>query len=159
MKGRHKRFILVAIGIAAVGVAATLGISALRSNISYFFSPSQVVAKEAPRDQLFRLGGLVEKGTLQRQPDGLTVEFVVTDLAKRVTVSYTGILPDLFKEGQGVVTRGRLREDGVFRAEEVLAKHDESYMPPEVSDALKTAHEQGTGAAAPEPVRGPGGGS
>jgi cytochrome c-type biogenesis protein CcmE len=143
MKARHKRFVFVALAIVGVGVAASLALQALRSNISYFFSPSQVMANEAPKDHVFRLGGLVERGTLKRQADGLTVQFVVTDNAERVKISYTGILPDLFNEGQGVVTKGRLGTDGVFYADEVLAKHDESYMPPEVADTLKTAHAEG----------------
>ncbi|MGA7981179.1 MAG: cytochrome c maturation protein CcmE [Chromatiaceae bacterium] len=143
MKARHKRLIFVALGIVGVGVAASLAISALRSNIAYFFSPSQVIANEAPKDRVFRLGGLVEKGSLARQADGLTVIFTVTDMAKSMKVSYTGILPDLFGEGQGVVTKGRLGQDGVFYADEVLAKHDESYMPPEVASTLKTAHAKG----------------
>jgi cytochrome c-type biogenesis protein CcmE len=143
MKPRHKRLIFVGLAVAGVGVAASMAISALRSNIAYFFSPSQVVANEAPKDRVFRLGGLVEKGSLARQADGLTVIFTVTDLAKSMKVSYTGILPDLFGEGQGVVTKGRLGDDGVFYAEEVLAKHDESYMPPEVASTLQTAHAKG----------------
>jgi cytochrome c-type biogenesis protein CcmE len=143
MKARHKRFVLVAIALVAVSGATALAISALRSNISYFFSPSQVLAHEAPKDRVFRLGGMVEKGSLKRQSDGLTVHFMVTDLAKSVEVAYTGILPDLFKEGQGVVTKGRLGADGVFHAEEVLAKHDEAYMPPEVAKTLKTSHIKG----------------
>jgi cytochrome c-type biogenesis protein CcmE len=143
MKARHKRFLFVAVAIAGVGVAAALALKALQSNISYFFSPSQVMADEAPADHVFRLGGLVEEGTVKRQADGLTVHFVVTDNAESVKISYTGILPDLFNEGQGVVTKGRLGPDGVFYAEEVLAKHDESYMPPEVADTLKTAHVEG----------------
>lgn len=148
MKARHKRFVLVALGIVGVGIAASLALNALQSNISYFFSPSQVMANEAPRDHVFRIGGLVEEGTVQRQEDGLTVHFSVTDNAERVTVSYTGILPDLFSEGQGVVARGKLGGDSVFYAEEVLAKHDESYMPPEVADSLQTAHNEGVARAA-----------
>ena len=143
MKARHKRFVFVALAIAGVGVAATLAISSMRSNMSYFFSPSKVIAKEAPTDAVFRLGGLVVEKSLTRRDDGLTVVFDVTDNAETVKVSYTGILPDLFGEGQGVVTKGRLGDDGIFYAEEVLAKHDESYMPPEVADSLKTAHAQG----------------
>jgi cytochrome c-type biogenesis protein CcmE len=135
--------VLVALGVCGVGIAAWLAIGALRSNIAYFFSPSQVMAKEVPADAVFRLGGLVVKDTLKRQDDGLTVVFAVTDYAQTMKVSYTGILPDLFGEGQGVVTKGRLGADGVFYAEEVLAKHDESYMPPEVADSLKTAHAEG----------------
>jgi cytochrome c-type biogenesis protein CcmE len=120
-----------------------MALSALQSNISYFFSPTQVKANESPADHVFRLGGLVKEGSVQRQDDGLTVTFDVTDLAETVTVAYTGILPDLFKEGQGVVTKGRMGSDGRFLADEVLAKHDEEYMPPEVADTLKTAHAEG----------------
>lgn len=137
MKARHKRLMFVALGLVGVGAAAYLAVGALQSNIAYFYSPSQVLAKEAPADHVFRLGGLVETGTLQRQPDGLTLTFVVTDNAEKVKVSYTGILPDLFSEGRGVVTRGKLGGDGVFYAEDVLAKHDEAYMPPEVAATLK----------------------
>jgi cytochrome c-type biogenesis protein CcmE len=143
MKARQKRMFFVGFGIIGVGIAAMLAISALRSNIAYFFSPSQVMANEAPANALFRLGGLVVTDSLSRQADGLTVTFDVTDNAETVKVSYTGILPDLFGEGQGVVTKGRMGPDGVFVAEEVLAKHDESYMPPEVADTLKTAHAEG----------------
>lgn len=143
MKARQKRLVFVAFGILGVGMAALLAISALRSNIAYFFSPSQVVAGEAPANAVYRLGGLVVQHSLKRQPDGLTVIFDVTDNAKTVQVRYTGILPDLFGEGQGVVTKGRMGTEGVFLAEEVLAKHDESYLPPEVADTLKTAHAQG----------------
>lgn len=143
MKARHKRMIFVVAAVVAVGIAASLVLNALRSNIAYFFSPSQVYDKEAPVDRNFRLGGLVEKGTLKRRKDNLTVSFVVTDTAKSVTVNYTGILPDLFKEGQGVVAKGKLGPDGVFYAEEVLAKHDASYMPPEVKDAIKAAQKAG----------------
>ena len=148
MKARQQRLILVGVAVLGVGAAAALAINALQSNISYFYSPSQVLAKEAPADHVFRLGGLVGKDTLRRQEDGLTVTFDVTDLAQTVKVSYTGILPDLFKEGQGAVTKGRLGPDGVFYAEEVLAKHDEEYMPPEVASSLKTAHAEGAAQAA-----------
>ena len=141
MKARQKRMILMLLGLVGVGIATFLAINALQSNIAYFFSPSQVMAGEAPTDRAFRLGGVVEEGTLKREPGGLIVAFVVTDTAKSVTVKYEGILPDLFGEGQGVVTKGRLLADGVFMAEEVLAKHDESYMPPEVEDAIRTAQE------------------
>ncbi|KOR31624.1 cytochrome C biogenesis protein CcmE [Achromatium sp. WMS3] len=140
MKARNKRIILALIGLTAVGMAAYLAISALRNNIAYFFSPSQVLANEAPIGATFRLGGLVEKGSLRRHNDSLKVEFFVTDLAQKVPVVYTGILPDLFKEGQGVVTKGRLGTDGRFYADSVLAKHDETYMPPEVAASLKTTH-------------------
>lgn len=143
MKARQKRLVFVGLAIAGVGAASALALSALNSNISYFFSPSQVMASEAPGEHVFRLGGLVTPGTVARQEDGLTVKFDVTDNAETVTVAYTGILPDLFSEGQGVVTKGRLGTDGVFYAEEVLAKHDEEYMPPEVADTLQTAHADG----------------
>lgn len=143
MKARQKRLLFVALGVVGVGVAASLALSALRSNIAYFFSPSQVIANEAPTDAVFRLGGLVVQDSIKRQEDGLTVHFAVTDNAETVRVSYTGILPDLFGEGQGVVTKGRLGPDGLFYAQEVLAKHDESYLPPEVADSLKSAHVQG----------------
>jgi cytochrome c-type biogenesis protein CcmE len=143
VKARNKRFVFVALAIVGVGLAAALALSSMRSNMSYFFSPSKVIAKDAPADAVFRLGGLVVDDSLERQEDGLTVVFGVTDNAETVRVSYTGILPDLFGEGQGVVTKGRLGSDGVFYAEEVLAKHDESYMPPEVADSLQTAHAEG----------------
>lgn len=143
MKARQQRLVLVGLAILGVGAAAALALSALQSNISYFFSPSQVLANEAPANHVFRLGGLVSEGSIQRAEDGLTVTFDVTDMAKIVKVSYTGILPDLFKEGQGAVARGRLGADGVFYAEEVLAKHDEEYMPPEVASTLQTAHAVG----------------
>lgn len=148
MRAREKRLVFVAVGIVGVGVAAWLAVGALRSNISYYFSPTQVKANEAPAHAVYRLGGLVVKNSLARQPDGLTVVFDVTDNAQTVQVSYTGILPDLFGEGQGVVTKGRMGPGGVFVAEEVLAKHDESYMPPEVADSLQTAHAQGVTAMA-----------
>jgi cytochrome c-type biogenesis protein CcmE len=143
MKARQKRLVFVAIAIAGVGAAAAMALTALQSNIAYFFSPAQVQAGEPPQDAVFRVGGLVVNDTLKRQEDGLTVRFDVTDNAAVVPVSYTGILPDLFSEGQGVVAKGRLGADGVFYAEEVLAKHDESYMPPEVADTLQTAHAEG----------------
>lgn len=147
MKARQKRMVLVGIGILGVGAAAFLAINALQSNISYFFSPTQVMANEAPADRVFRIGGLVTENSMQRGDDGLTVTFDVTDQVKTVRVSYTGILPDLFKEGQGTVARGKLGQDGVFYAEEVLAKHDEEYMPPEVASTLQTAHAKGMTAA------------
>ncbi len=157
MKARQKRFVLVGLALVGVAGATTLALSALQSNISYFFSPTQVMADEHPSDAVFRVGGLVVPDTLARQEDGLTVRFDVTDNAAVVPVSYTGILPDLFSEGQGVVAKGRIGGDGVFYAEEVLAKHDESYMPPEVADTLQTAHvdgiiEQTTGGEAPGSV-------
>jgi cytochrome c-type biogenesis protein CcmE len=139
MKPRTKRALAIVGGLAALGIASALVLNAFNSNLVFFFSPTQVLAHEAPRDRSFRIGGLVEEGSLQREPTGLTIRFVVTDLAKRVPVTYTGLLPDLFKEGKGVVAQGKLGTDGVFRAEQVLAKHDENYMPPEAAEALKKA--------------------
>lgn len=143
MKPRHKRFAFIALGLAAVAVAAALILNAFRGNLVFFFSPSQIAAEEAPLGRSFRLGGLVEEGSVKREEDGLTVRFVVTDTAERIPVVFSGILPDLFREGQGVVAQGRLRADGVFYAEEVLAKHDETYMPPEVAEALERAKAAG----------------
>ena len=141
MKSRNKRLGFILIGFAALGVAATFVLSAFNSNLVFFFSPSQVMAKEAPVGRNFRIGGMVEKGSLKRQSDGLTVNFVVTDTAKTIPVVYTGILPDLFKEGKGVVAEGKLSDDGLFHADSILAKHDENYMPPEAAAALKNAKE------------------
>jgi cytochrome c-type biogenesis protein CcmE len=143
MKPRHKRFALVAGGVVVLGIAAALVLNAFNRNLVFFFSPSQVVNKEAPLDRTFRIGGLVAPGSVKRQPDGVTVHFAVTDTAHTLNVVYKGILPDLFREGKGVVTQGRLDESGVFQAKEVLAKHDENYMPPEAADALKQAHKAG----------------
>lgn len=137
MKTRHKRLALIGVGLAGLGIAAALVLNAFQNNLVFFFSPTQVAAKEAPVQKTFRIGGLVQQGSLKREDDGLTVRFVVTDLANSMPVIYTGILPDLFKEGKGVVAQGRLGTDGIFRADQVLAKHDENYMPPEAADALK----------------------
>lgn len=139
MKSRHKKLILIAIVVLLLGAVAALVLNAFRSNLVFFFSPTQVLANEAPKNRSFRIGGLVEEGSIQRSAQGLTINFVVTDLAKKVPVTYTGLLPDLFKEGKGVVAQGRLGPDGVFQAEQVLAKHDENYMPPEAAAALKNA--------------------
>jgi cytochrome c-type biogenesis protein CcmE len=139
MKPRHRRLALIAAGLAAIAIAAALVLNAFRSNLVFFFSPSQIAAGEAPKDRAFRVGGMVETGSVKRQADGVTVQFVVTDTAKSVPVVYKGILPDLFREGKGVVAEGRLGTDGVFRAEQVLAKHDENYMPPEAAHALEQA--------------------
>lgn len=130
MKTRHKRIALIIAGLAAVGIASALVLNAFRSNLVFFFTPTQIAAHEAPTGRSLRIGGLVEAGSLQR--DGVTVRFTVTDTAHRLPVVYTGILPDLFKEGKGVVAQGELGADGVFQAREVLAKHDENYMPPGV---------------------------
>ena len=139
MKPRSRRAIAIVAALATLGVAVLLVLNAFQSNLVFFFSPSQIAANEAPRDRAFRIGGLVEEGSIKRDGSSLTVNFVVTDLAQRVPVSYTGLLPDLFKEGKGVVAQGRLGEDGVFTASEVLAKHDENYMPPEAAHALEQA--------------------
>jgi cytochrome c-type biogenesis protein CcmE len=144
MKPRHKRMAIIAGGVVALSVAVGLVLNAFQSNIVFFFSPSQVVANEAPIEKTFRIGGMVEAGSLKRHPDGLTVSFNVTDTAKTVPVSYTGVLPDLFREGKGVVAQGRLGSDGVFKASEVLAKHDENYMPPEAAHALEQARKAAT---------------
>ena len=142
MKARHKRLGFLIVGLVVLGLAATLVLKALDSNLSYFFSPTEVAENKAPRDHVFRLGGLVQPGSLERGKE-LTVRFVVTDNAHEVKVAYTGILPDLFKEGQGVIAQGRMGPDGVFVADEVLAKHDENYMPPEVAEALEKGHQKG----------------
>jgi cytochrome c-type biogenesis protein CcmE len=139
MTRRQQRMVLVGLLLTGVVVAVGLSLGAFWENVQFFFSPTDVVAHKAPQERNFRLGGLVVDGSLQRQGDGLTVVFEVTDTANNVPISYTGILPDLFKEGQGIVATGKLNDKGVFIAEEVLAKHDENYMPPEVADALKTA--------------------
>jgi cytochrome c-type biogenesis protein CcmE len=139
MKPRHKKLTIIIASVAALGLSATLVLDAFQSNLVFFFSPTQVAANEAPQGKSFRIGGLVEEGSVKRQSDGVTVSFVVTDTAKVIPVLYTGILPDLFKEGKGVVAQGKLSADGVFRADEVLAKHDENYMPPEAAQALEQA--------------------
>jgi cytochrome c-type biogenesis protein CcmE len=142
MKTRHKRLVIIVAGVAVLGIALTLIFKAFNSNMVFFFSPSDVQANKAPADRVFRLGGLVEEGSLQREDDGLTVHFKVTDNAKTIPVIYTGILPDLFREGQGVVAQGKLDAAGIFKASEVLAKHDETYMPPEVAEALEKTKQQ-----------------
>jgi cytochrome c-type biogenesis protein CcmE len=139
MKPRHKRLALVAAGLAGLAIASTLVLSAFQKNLVFFFSPSQVAAGEAPQGRSFRVGGMVEAGSVKRQPDGVTVSFIVTDTAKTIPVTYRGVLPDLFREGKGVVTQGKLGADGVFVADEVLAKHDENYMPPDAQHAIDQA--------------------
>ncbi len=143
MKARHRRFAWIVAGLVAIGVAVGLVLNAFQSNLVFFYSPSQVLSKEAPVGRPFRIGGMVESGSLKREQDSLTVQFVVTDTAQNVTVRYTGLLPDLFKEGKGVVAQGSLGPDGVFTATEVLAKHDENYMPPEAAAAIEQAHKGG----------------
>jgi cytochrome c-type biogenesis protein CcmE len=139
MKPRRKRLLWVLVGVALVGLAVTLVLRALDANVMFFYSPSQIHAGEAPQGAAFRIGGLVEVGSLQRSADGLQVQFMVTDEVQRVPVRYQGLLPDLFREGKGVVASGKLQANGVFEASEVLAKHDENYMPPEAAKALEDA--------------------
>ena len=140
MKPRHKRIALIAAGLAALGIALALVLNAFQSNLVFFYTPTQVADHEVPQGRSFRIGGMVETGSVQRQADGVTVRFAVTDTAKSVPVSYIGILPDLFREGKGVVAQGSIGADGVFTAREVLAKHDENYMPPEAAEAVERAH-------------------
>ncbi len=137
MTRKKRRLIVIGSGMVMLFAAAALVLNAFQDSLVFFRSPSDLAEQPPPRDRAFRLGGLVEEGSVTRQGDGLTIEFRVTDLAHSVPVTYRGILPDLFREGQGVVAEGRLRDDGVFVANEVLAKHDENYMPPEVAEALK----------------------
>ena len=139
MKPRHKRITAIAVGVAALGIAAALVLAAFQKNLVFFFTPSQVAANEAPQGKTFRIGGMVVPGSLKRE--GVSVEFTVTDTAKSMRVTYRGQLPDLFREGKGVVAQGQLGADGMFRASEVLAKHDENYMPPEAADAVKRAQQ------------------
>jgi len=139
MKARHKRIAMIVAGIVVLAIAATLLLNSFRSNLVFFFTPTQVVNGEAPKEGNFRVGGLVENGSLERLSSGTQVKFKVTDTAKTMQVIYTGILPDLFKEGKGVVAQGKLGKDGIFEADQVLAKHDENYMPPEAADALAKA--------------------
>jgi cytochrome c-type biogenesis protein CcmE len=138
VKPRHKRAAIALGVLSAVGVAAALVLNAFNSNLVFFYTPAQIAAKEAPQGRTFRVGGLVEEKSVKR--DGVLVRFNVTDTAKTIPVVYTGILPDLFKEGKGVVAQGKLGPDGVFTASEVLAKHDENYMPPEAAEAVNRAH-------------------
>ena len=143
MKTRHKRIAFIVAGVTALGVAAFLVTNAFKNNLVFFFSPSQIVAKEAPVGRNFRVGGLVEKGSMKRDTDGLTVRFTVTDTSNSIPVVYKGILPDLFKEGRGCVAEGKVGTDGVFHADSVLAKHDENYMPPQAGQAIDNAkHER-----------------
>jgi cytochrome c-type biogenesis protein CcmE len=142
VKPRHKRIAMIVGALVAIGIAVALILNALNSNIALFVTPSEVAAGKAPSGQAFRIGGMVKEGTVKR--DGLTVNFVITDMAKDIPVAYTGILPDLFKEGKGAVIQGRLDPSGKFIASEVLAKHDENYMPPEAQHALEQAKKNGS---------------
>ena len=139
---RYRRLFTVLFVLAGVGVATVLGLTAFRKNILYYYTPSQVASGMAERGRPFRMGGLVAIGSVQRVPDSLTVRFILTDMQKSVPITYTGILPDLFREGQGIVVHGALDKDGAFVADEVLAKHDEKYMPPGVAEAIKKAQQQ-----------------
>ena len=142
MKSRYKRALIIIAGLVVIGVAALLILNALNSNIALFVTPSEVAAGKAPKDQAFRIGGMVKDESVRR--DGLTVHFIITDLVKDIPVAYTGILPDLFKEGKGAVIQGRMNANGEFIASEVLAKHDENYMPPEAQHALEQAQKNGS---------------
>ena len=139
LKRKHRRLVFVAAGMASLLIAAGLVLNAIEDNLVFFYSPSDLAKKAVPDGRRFRLGGLVEEGSVKRLEDGLTVELVITDLAATVPVSYRGPLPDLFREGQGVVTEGKMTAGGIFIADNVLAKHDENYMPPEVAEALKAS--------------------
>ena len=152
MKPLQKRFLFIVAAVAGLGAAVGLVLNALDNNVSLYFTPTQVFNNEAPHGRSFRIGGLVEEGSVKREKDGLTVNFVITDRHKSIPVVYKGILPDLFTEGKGVVAQGRVEADGVMRAEEVLAKHDENYMPPEAADALKKAETAKADAAAATPA-------
>ncbi len=154
MKPRQKRFVFIAVALAGVALAVGLVLYALRGNVNLYFTPTQVFNNEVPKGRSFRIGGLVEEGSVKREKDGLTVNFVITDTHKSIPVVYKGILPDLFKEGKGVVAQGTV-ENGVMRAEEVLAKHDENYMPPEAADALKKAKAANAADAAAIPSNAP----
>ena len=153
MRPRTRRLAWIGAGLAALAVAAALVLNAFQSNLVFFFTPSQVAAKEAPQGRAFRVGGMVESGSLAREPNSLTVHFLVTDTAMTIPVTYTGLLPDLFKEGKGVVAQGTLGPDGVFHATEVLAKHDENYMPPEAKAAVDAAQKGMTMKSLREPNR------
>jgi cytochrome c-type biogenesis protein CcmE len=163
MTPRRRRMVLVGLVVLGVGAATAFALTAFQDNLLYFYSTSDVIDGKVPPDRTFRIGGMVTQGSVQRQPGSLEVRFVLTDYAKDVTVSYSGVLPDLFREGQGIVARGHMAGEGLFVAEEVLAKHDEKYMPPEVADSLKKQHEgvkpqttplSGTAAATQEIKRG-----
>lgn len=143
MTPRRQRIVLIGLVVAGVAVSVGLALQAFRENVLFFFSPTEIVAGNAPVERGFRLGGMVADGSIAREEGSLTIDFVVTDYAHSIPVSYTGVLPDLFGEGQGVVARGQLNEDGSFTAEEILAKHDENYMPPEVAEALERGRAAG----------------
>jgi cytochrome c-type biogenesis protein CcmE len=139
MKRRHKRIIFIVCGVIAIGLTATLVLSALKTNVAFFLSPTEIAAKQAPQNKTIRIGGLVEEGSWKRDADGLTMKFSITDTANRIPVVYKGITPDLFKEGRGCVAEGHVGPDGIFYADRIMAKHDENYMPPEAGAALDKA--------------------
>ncbi|MBI5437795.1 MAG: cytochrome c maturation protein CcmE [Nitrosomonadales bacterium] len=155
MKPRRKRFAFIVVAVAALALVVGLVLNALKNNVSLYFTPTQVYNKEAPQGRSFRIGGLVEEDSVKREKDGLTVNFVITDKHKSMPVIYKGILPDLFKEGKGVVAQGKIEADGVMHAEEVLAKHDENYMPPEAADALKKGETAKASAVVANPASAP----
>jgi len=142
---RKKRLALIGLMLAGIAVGLTFALKALDENIMFFFTPTEVVEGKAPKNRLFRMGGMVVAGSVSRPGDGLTAQFDITDNGEQVTVKYTGILPDLFREGQGIIANGKISDDGIFVAQEVLAKHDENYMPPEVAEAMKKTHESAVG--------------
>jgi len=152
MNKRSRRKVLIFAVVFGVVIATVLGLTAFEENLLYFYSPTQVKAGEAPQSHSFRVGGLVVDGSVKRVPDSLQIQFDVTDNTEIMTIEYTGILPDLFREGQGIVAMGSLQADGKFVAQEVLAKHDENYMPPEVADALKAAEDAAKQKAMEKPV-------
>ena len=139
IKPRTKRGLFILGGLTSLGIAAYFILQAFNENLVFFYTPTQIANHEAPVNHHFRIGGMVEKGSVQRDPGGLKVEFIVTDTVHKTTVKYAGILPDLFKEGKGVVAQGKMNTDGIFEASQVLAKHDENYMPPEAGEAIKRA--------------------
>ena len=145
MKSRHKKLALIGGALAIIGIIAALVLNALNSNIALYISPTEVAEGKAPQGKLFRIGGLVKEGSIQRQADGVTISFIITDTAKDIPVAYKGILPDLFKEGKGAVAQGKLESNGTFVATEVLAKHDENYMPPEAAKAVDDAQARAAG--------------
>ena len=145
MKSRHKKLALIGGALAIIGIIAALVLNALNSNIALYITPTEVAAGKAPKDKLFRIGGLVKEGSIQRQADGVTISFAITDTEKEIPVAYKGILPDLFKEGKGAVAQGKLNSEGTFMATEVLAKHDENYMPPEAAKAVEDAQARAAG--------------
>ncbi|MGV0952359.1 MAG: cytochrome c maturation protein CcmE [Azonexus sp.] len=150
MKSRHKKLALIGGALAIVGIIAALVLNALNSNIALYITPTDIADGKAPQGKVFRIGGLVKEGSLQRQADGVTMAFIVTDTAKDITVNYKGILPDLFKEGKGVVAQGKMTSADTFTANEVLAKHDENYMPPEAAKAVNDAQSKAAGAESPK---------